>query len=117
MTSPSPTSGGPPLMRHFVASRVHEVTGQPLLQAELELLEAADLLMVESEENLGTVLRSGDEVAIDRCRREVTVAFEWAALLTCDVMAGKLRGGTTQAKAAKQDQPLSGAAVSAPQES
>lgn len=104
-------------MRHFVASRVHEVTGQPLLQAELELLEAADMLMVESEENLGTVLRSGDAEAIARCRREVTVAFEWAALLTCDVMAGKLRGGTTEEKAAHQGQPLPADSMDVPQES
>jgi hypothetical protein len=82
------------MLTHFVASQVHEVTGERLLPAELELLQAADMLLVEARQNFTEVLRSGGEAAIARCRREMSVAFEWAALLTCDVMAGKLRGPT-----------------------
>jgi hypothetical protein len=92
-------------MLHFVASRLHDVTGEPLLPAELELLDAANVLVVEAQKNYQEILQTGDAVSLERCRREVTVAFEWAALLTCDVMAGKLRGGVP--KAGEQKKPAS----------
>lgn len=66
--------------------------GEPdLSDAEREMLQAADSVVVDAERKLELAARCGSGELIGQRELELKVAIEWAALVRQEINAGKLR--------------------------